>query len=206
MTRRLVTGDALYCQRALCRQIVEAGGDYLISVKENQPTLYEEIALLFAQPPPGEVFATAVHVDKGHGRVERRQLWASTALVGYLDWPGARQVCKLERRSSQNGTQTTEVRYAITSLAEQVGAGQLLASKRGHWGIENRLHYVRDATFGEDASQIRSGAAPEVMAALRNVVIALLRADGARNLAAAVRSNAWHQGAALHLLGLPSGE
>jgi hypothetical protein len=79
---RVVTGDALYCQRDVCRQILDGGGDYLVSVKENQPDLYDDLAVLFRQPPPGERFAAAVQYDKGHGRLERRRLWASAALNG----------------------------------------------------------------------------------------------------------------------------
>lgn len=199
---RLLTGDAQYCQRAVCRETVDRGGDYLVSVKENQPDLFGEIALLFDQPPPGEVFATAVQYDKGHGRLEVRRLWASTALAGYLDWPGAQQVCKLERRCTRRGVVTTEVRYAITSLGAAVGADRLLAYKRGHWGIENRVHYIRDVSMGEDASQIRTGGAPEVMAALRNVVLGLLRQAGWTNIAAGLRYYSWRPEDARRLLGI----
>jgi len=199
---RVVSGDALYCQRSVCQYIVDHDGDYLLTLKENQPELFEEVALLFDQPPPGEVFAMAEHYDKGHGRVEARRLWASAALADYLDWPGVRQVCKVERVVHRNGGTTREVRYAITSLGETTRAGRLLACVRGHWSIENRLHYVRDETFGEDRSQIRSGAAPEVMAALRNLVIGLLRQSGQTNIAAALRQQAWQPGAALKLLGI----
>jgi predicted transposase YbfD/YdcC len=199
---RVVTGDALYCQRSVCQQILDDGGDYLIGVKENQPELFEEIALLFAQPPPGEVFTIASQHDKGHGRREIRRLWASTALAEYLDWPGAQQVCKVERRNSQHGMVTTEVRYVITSLAAAVGADALLAAKRGHWGIENRVHYVRDVSLGEDGSQVRSGSAPQILAALRNAVIGLLRQAGHSNIAAALRQQGWQSGAALRLLGI----
>lgn len=197
---RVITADALYCQRAICRQIVD--GDYLITVKENQPELFGAIALLFDQPPPGEVFATVVQYDKGHGRLEVRRLWASTALAGYLDWPGATPVCKIERRCHRQGTVTTEVRYAITSLGARVGAERLFAYRRRHWSIENRVHDVRDVSLGEDASQVRTGAAPEVMAALRNVVLGLLRQAGWRNIAAGLRHCGWHPAAAFRLLGI----
>jgi len=199
---RVLTGDALYCQRQLCRQIREAYGHYLVIVKENQPKLYQDIELLFAQPPPGEVFPTAQKWDRGHGREEVRRLWASTALREYLDWPGVRQVCKVERVTERKGKVSSEVRYAITSLGESVGPDRLLRLVRGHWSIENRLHYVRDVTLGEDMSQVRSGSAPEVMAALRNVVIGVLRAAGWTNIAAGLRDIAWQQGVALRLLGL----
>jgi len=198
----VLTGDALYCQRQICSQIREAYGHYLVIVKENQPQLYRDIELLFAQPPPGEVFPTVQQWNRGHGREEVRRLWASTALREYLDWPGVSQVCKVERVTERKGKVSSEVRYAITSLGESVGAARLLRLVRGHWAIENRLHYVRDVTFGEDGSQVRTGSAPEVMAALRNVVIGVLRAAGRTNIAAGLRDIGWQPGAALRLLGL----
>lgn len=199
---RLVTGDALDCQRHLCQQIVAAKGDYLVIVKANQPGLSQAIALLFEDPPPGEVFRMAEQRGKHGDRQELRRLWASTALREYLDWPGAQQVLKIERVSERKGTVTRQVRYAMTSLGERTSARQLLDQVRGHWGIENRLHDVRDVTFGEDASQVRSGSAPQVMAALRNAVIGLLRQAGWTNIAEALRHNGWRQGEALRLLGI----
>ncbi len=199
---RLVTGDALYCQRGLCRQVKEAGGHYLVIVKRNQKTLYEDIEYLFAEPLPGEKFPM-VEQRGWHGdRREVRRLWASTALMGYLNWPGVRQVCKIERETERKGKVGGEVRYAITNLGEEVKPEQLLRHIRGHWAIENRLHYVRDVTFGEDASQVRKGSAPQVMAALRNTVISILRQDGWANIAAGLRHYAWNQDKALALLGL----
>jgi predicted transposase YbfD/YdcC len=199
---RLVTGDALYCQRTLCQTIVEAGGDYLVFVKANQPTMEASIQLLFDEPPPGEVFAF-VEVKGRHGdRHEVRRLWASTALSEYLDWPGVQQVAKVERTVTPATSSPGETRYVITSLGPSVGPRALLKEVRGHWAIENRLHYVRDVTFGEDASTVRTGSAPEVMTALRNTVLAFLRAQGYQNIAAGLRQNSWQPGTALRLLGL----
>ena len=211
---RLVTGDALYCQRKFCREVSGAEGDYLVIVKGNQPGLFSDIELLFEEPPEGEVFAFAEQRDRHGGRLDVRRLWGSVALRSHLDWPGAQQVCKIERVSERKGKVTREVRYAVTSLREEVGAQQLLRHVRGHWGIgpkvgrpagQNRLHYVRDVTFGEDASQVRTGSAPEVMAALRNVVIGVLRQAGATNIAAALREVGWQRCTALRLLGLTVG-
>lgn len=201
---RLVTGDALYCQRTLCRQIRRKGGEYLVIVKANQPELLWALTTLFAEPPPGECFATAVTWDQHGDRVERRQVWVSSALTGYLDWPGARQVLRVERRCLRKGQRTRKVRYAITSLGQEVDAATLLGYIRGHWSIENRLHWVRDVTMGEDASQVRSGAAPQILAALRSTVIALARNAGWTNIAEALRHYAWQPGAALAVLGLGS--
>jgi DNA-binding GntR family transcriptional regulator len=129
--------------------------------------------------------------NKGHGRHERRRLEASTRLAEHLDWPGVSQVCRIQRWRYAPGKEEHEVAYAITSLPRSVAdAATLLAWNRGHWGIENRSHYVRDVTFGEDASQIRAGHAPQIMAALRNGLITALRAEGVKNIAAALRQNA----------------
>lgn len=202
LSGRLVTGDALYCQTALCRQILAQDGDYLVTVKANQPELWWALQTLFAAPPPGEAFATAVSWDQHGDRIETRRLCASTALADYLAWPGGRQVLCVERVCVRRGKTTRQVRYAMTSLGPEVGADALLRYVRGHWAIENRLHWVRDVTLGEDASQVRSGSAPQVMAALRNTVLGLLRGAGWTNSAAALRHYAWQPGAALAVLGL----
>jgi predicted transposase YbfD/YdcC len=197
---KVVTGDALYAQRHLCQQIISGKGDYLFIVKRNQPQLYADIALLFSEPPVGERFPRVEQRSRHGDRREVRQLWTSTALEGYLNWPGVRQVCKIEREVEQKGRRQVEVRYAITSLGPEVRSGKILSLVRGHWGIENRLHWVRDVTFGEDLCQIRKGSAPQVMAGLRNVVLGLLRKAGVKNVAAALRHNGWHQGIPRQLL------
>lgn len=131
-----------------------------------------------------------------------RSLWASTVVQGYLEWPGVAQMGKLERRTERKGKLGDEVRYAITSLGGEVGPGQWLKPVHGHWGIEHRLHRVRDATLGEDATPVQTGAAAQVMAALRNLVIGLLRQANWANIAASLRHDGWQPGAALQLLGI----
>lgn len=116
---------------------------------------------------------------------------ASTRLAEHLDWPGMAQACRIERWRRLPGKQEHEVTYAITSAPRPLAdAAVLLTWNRGHWGIENRSHYVRDVTMGEDASTIRKGHAPGVLAGLRNGIITALRAEGATNIAAALRKNA----------------
>ena len=139
-----------------------------------------------------------------HGdRQERRELRASAALNGYVRWPHVGQVCALERPITRRGRTTRETAYAITSLTPAQAAPQrLLALWRGHWAIENRLHWVRDVTFDEDRCPVRTGAGPQVLAALRNTVIGVLRRAGHPNIAAALRTYAGHPTAALALLGL----
>jgi hypothetical protein len=139
--------------------------------------------------------------------VEERRLTLSVGLAGYLDWPGVRQVFRIERRRMQRRTGVIEEEtvYGVTSLgAERADAGAILQMVREHWHIENRSHWVRDVTFDEDRSQVRVGSIPEVMAALRNLTIGILRCAGATNLAAAGRSYAAHPDRALALLGLPT--
>ena len=134
---------------------------------------------------------TATTLDKGHGRRERRTLKATTALNEYLDWPGVAQVGQVESEVVKNGKTTHETRYFVTSVSRVVGdAGQLLKWVRGHWSIENRSHYVRDVTMGEDSSRIRKHSGPQVMAALRNATISFLRTMGVTNVAEALRRNA----------------
>ncbi len=135
--------------------------------------------------------STATTLDKGHGRLERRTLKATTVLNEYLDWPGVAQVGQVESEVLRDGKTTHETRHFITSVSRPVAdAGQLLTWARGHWSIENRSHYVRDVTMGEDASRIRKGTGPQVMAALRNATIGFLRTMGRTNIAESLRRNA----------------
>ena len=202
---RVVTADALLTQRAVAQAIVARGGDYLLAVKENQPTLLWEVAAAFDVPAADAPPATEAHRQHG-GRVETRRLAASTALVGYSDWPALAQALRLERRVVAKATGAVlrqEVVYAVTSLApERATPAQLLTLWREHWHIENKLHYVRDVTFDEDRAQVRAGTAPQCMAAFRNLAIGLLRLLGAPNIAAATRRYAAQPARALAALGL----
>ena len=200
---RVVTGDALYAQRELSQRVLAMGGDYLWTLKDNQPSVKEAVSLLFEEPPWGEGLAEACQEGRHGDRWERRRLWASTALNDYLDWPGLGQVCCVERVRRHKGKETVERAYAITSLTpEQADAARLLEIWRGHWGIENQVHWVRDVVFGEDLSQVRTGSAPQLLAALRNLVIGILRLSGATNLSAALRHYGWKPWKTLTLIGL----
>jgi predicted transposase YbfD/YdcC len=203
---RVVTMDALLTQRQIAQQIVAAGGDYVMVVKENQPQLLEDIETVFALAPiAGERRTAAATLDLGHGRIEQRGLQTSNVLVGYSDWPGLAQVFRLERQViiKKTGEVREEVVAGVTSLApERADAARLLALVRGQWQIENQSHWVRDVTFDEDRSQVRCGNIPQVMAALRNTVIGLMRRAGYTNMAAACRHFAAQPTAALHLIGI----
>lgn len=204
---RVLTGDALFCQRAICQQVRAAGGDYLLLVKENQRTLYEDIQLLFDPPPvlarrPLADLRTVRTIDTGHGRrPEIRELWASTDLTTYLDWPGLAQVFRVERTWRVHGQPKRALHYGITSLSPAVGPpDQLLRLKRGHWTIENRLHWRKDVTFGEDASLIHVGQGPTVMALLRDAAVSLLHHHGVRQVAARLRAHSQQPEAAISLV------
>lgn len=203
----VTTMDALLTQAHVAQQILDQGGHYLMVVKQNQPTLYDNIALLFQTPPlpaqPGETQAYTSH-GKAHGRLEQRTVESSTALNDYLDWPGVAQVLRrtCRRVTVRSGLVESETTYGITSLPRRLaGPEQLERFWRGHWTIENRLHYVRDATLGEDRCQVHTGTAPQVLAALRNGILSLLRYHGWSNIAEANRRYAANPQKALHLLG-----
>ena len=198
----VITGDALYCQRDYCQQLLDAGGDYLVIVKKNQRELYDAIALAFAEPVWGAQYRQARRRGRHGDRWETRQLRATEALNEYLDWPGGAAGLPSAAAGGTEGERVYGDALRYHQPGEGDRAGELLEYVRGHWGIENRLHYVRDVTLGEDASQVRTGAAPQVMAALRNVVLGLLRSGGETNIAAAIRRIGWTPGQALAILGL----
>jgi predicted transposase YbfD/YdcC len=152
-------------------------------------------------PPPAG--STATTTDKGHGRYEKRTLRRTTILTKTQDWAGLKQGFELTRERTIQGVTTRETVYGISSLSVvEADATRLLELTRGHWGIENGLHYKRDVTLGEDASRVRREAAPEVMASLRNSIIYLLGRTAAESLAAAVRTMSNCFDKALTLLGL----
>jgi predicted transposase YbfD/YdcC len=185
--------DALLTQRQIAEQILTQNGDYLMVVKRNQPSLYEAIEFLFSSPPipaSADEYLSYSYANPGHGRIERRTLESSTALNDYLDWPGVGQVLRRTRRSTSTTTSeiSEHVSYAVTSLDRRRALPkQLEALWRGHWTIENNLHYVRDESMGEDRSTLRSGNTPHAMAALRNAVLTLLRYAGWTNIPDAFR-------------------
>ena len=216
MKGAVVTADALLTQRDIARNIVEdQGADYVFTVKDNQPTLRKDIEdpricsrrtnrrrndgsrptrclrrrRLF--PPQHRT------VDKGHGRIETREIWTSTELNNYANFPYIGQVFRIRRTTTdldgnlvKGRTSSVETVYGLTSLPpHRASPPRILAYNRGHWEIENRLHHVRDMTYDEDRSQVRRGRGPNAMASVRNVAISLLRLAGAESIAAATRSS-----------------
>jgi Transposase DDE domain len=179
----------------------------VLIVKENQGELFRLLQLYLDGPlrPYLRVQAQREY-DTGHGRVERRDLQLTAAVAGKFGWAGLAQGFRLERwaREKQSGKERQEVVYGITSLPPRLaGPEELLGLTRGQWLIENRSHWVRDVTYGEDHSQARCGSIPQVMAAVRNTAIGLLRWAGHPNIAAATRYYAARPCAALALVGIP---
>lgn len=203
---RVFTMDAMLTQRDVAQAIVDGGGDYLMTVKANQGQLLADIEAVFSQPETlADTMARAETRDLGHGRIERRCLTTSTALVGYSDWPGLQQVYRIERFTiiKKSGQRRQEVVYGVTSLtAQEANPQDLLGLSRGHWSIENKCHWLRDVTFDEDRSQVRCGQLPQTMTSLRNAVISLMRSLGEPNIAAACRRFSAQPTAALAALGV----
>jgi Transposase DDE domain len=198
---RLVRGEARYCQKALCHHISATGGEYLVAVKAHQahqPDLLEEVPLLFREPPPGDHLLTARQVDQQGGRLAVRQWRASAPLASSLraaGWEAAGLVLEGETHVRWPAHPTRpvrqQVRFFLTSRPAHPSAAEAVQATRRQWHIENRLQWPRDVTLGEEACQVRSGHAPQALAAVRNLVVALLRSHGVSNLAAALRTNAW---------------
>jgi len=197
---RLVTADALHTQTAFAQAVLDQGGDYLLCVKGNQPTLYDDIALAFADPATC-CSPTVNTTDRQRGRTDVRSLRTTTCLNSYItSMPQVGQVAELTRTVTRKGKTTHEVVFLITSRTPARGSPrQLLAWIRGHWSIEAR-HTVRDGSFGEDHSRLRTGHAPQIMAALRNLCITLLHRTKHPEISAARRSFAYHPAQALALL------
>jgi predicted transposase YbfD/YdcC len=193
---KVVVGDALHAQRDLSEQVVKAGGDYLWTIKENQPNTYQAIELLFTTPDPVKVgldFQTAHKVNKGHGRIEERTLTSSNLLNNYLDWPFVQQVFRLERKFSfRRKGQVVRiehfVHYGLTSLPRtKADAAQLLSFKRLYWQIETGLHFRRDVTFHEDATRMSHPHAARNLATVHNIILSLFARLGLHNAAQARR-------------------
>lgn len=216
ISQKVVTGDAMHTQRGLAAQILEAQGDYVLPVKENQPQLYKNIQALFAPeyPKPGfgkiqTDFLSAQKVNKGHGRLETRTITTSEMLNAYAAWPGLAQVYRLERqfqwrRNGRAYRTSSQVEFGITSLTRKESSpGRLLLIRRAHWGIETGLHYRRDVTLKEDATRMTVGNTGKVMASINNLVLALIRQASFHNAAQARRWFAAHLPQAFSLLATP---
>jgi len=181
----VVTIDAMGCQTEIAEQIIDQGADYVLTVKDNQPHLHEDIAFFFELAHKND-FQKVDHtydrtVNKGHGRLEIRQCWAISGedslqfLRDHDQWEGLQTIAMVHSQRQVNGKTTAETRYYISSLANN--AKKILHAARGHWGVENSLHWVLDVAMGEDDSRIRKDNGPESMAVLRRIALNLLKQE-----------------------------
>jgi predicted transposase YbfD/YdcC len=189
----IVTIDAMHTQHDTAQVILGRGADYVMTVKGSMPTLYRQLKKL-----PWAAVPSVSAVSTDHGRRACRTIKAALA-PAWIGFEGAAQVAQLRRTVTKKGKKTVEVVYLITSDRDADPA-TLAAWVRGHWEIENRLHWVRDVTYQEDKSLVRTGNAPRVMASLRSLAISLLRLDGHANIAAANRHHARDPQRTLNLL------
>ena len=189
----VITIDAMHTQSDTAQVITGRGADYVMTVKGNMPTLYRQLKKL-----PWAAIPAISDVSTDHGRRARRTIKAALA-PAWIGFDGAAQVAQLRRTVTKNGKKTVEVVYLITSDRDADPA-TLAAWVRCHWEIENRLHWVRDVTYQEDKSLVRTGNAPRVMATMRSLAISLLRLDGQTNIAAANRHHARDPQRTLQLL------
>jgi len=174
ITGRDITGDALLTQRAIAAYIVEQHAHYHLTVKGNQPTLENDIALLFKHRRAPDYVEVS---PPEHGRIETRRIWCSTELNDYLDFPYVGQVFLIERESidKKSGEQSLDIALGITSRTpQQASPPRVLEVNRGHWTIES-VHYIIDWNYDEDRSRIRTGFGPENITRLRRFAVGVLR-------------------------------
>jgi predicted transposase YbfD/YdcC len=199
---RVYTADALHTHLPFVELLWMLGGYVVLVVKGNQPTLLADLATYFADPLAR--YEQDSTTDYQRGRIEVRRIKVSTEMNMYLSsWPHITHVAELRRTVTvrRTGKTTHEIVYLLTILPPHLAApSRLLELVRGHWSIENSLHYVRDVTFGEDRSRLRTGNAPQIMAALRNLVITLIHRSGSCQIAATRRHFASHPQEAFALL------
>jgi len=188
---RLISADAMHTQKKWCATVTAFGGDYLLIAKDNQPTLRQDLVDFFTDPQAErDEWETAKHCQKGHGRLEVRQIWTSTQMNEWFEpqWAGVAQVFCVHRQVREGDKRREETVYGLSSLTrKQAPAVQLLAHVQAHWRVENRLHFRRDVTLGEDASQVRKQGAPQALAALNGVVLALMDWLRVSNVASKMR-------------------
>lgn len=203
---RILTADAMHTQRAFCAQVKRLGGEYLLIAKDNQQETKEDIADLFEdRTPDRRRWTTAQTYNKGHGRQEWRHITCSPDLNEWFEkqWSGIEQVFRVqrERLCTKTGERSCEVMYGFTSLsASQAPPEEVLRLLRDHWRIENRLHWRRDVTLGEDGCQSRSGKVPVMLSILNTVVLSLMDRLKVANIPRQIRQFNAHPQQAIKLL------
>jgi predicted transposase YbfD/YdcC len=203
----LVTIDAMGCQKDIARQITAQGGDYLLAVKGNQPTLLQAIQAAFLDQHESETVDRQGRVEKSHGRIvgQVASVLAAPGVVDPAEWPKCKTIGLVDAvRCVGDYESDWERRYYISSRA--LTAEQLAAAVRAHWGIENRLHWVLDVSFGEDSSTICKDNAPQNLSLLKKIVLNLIRLDTTDKTKASLRLKrkgaAWDDDVRQNMLGL----
>jgi predicted transposase YbfD/YdcC len=214
----IVTVDAMGCQKKIAKEIIESDADYVLALKGNQETVHQEVKEFLDQilaetqaPRPAgarlskaaATLAACQTVEKDHGRLEVRRYYQSAALDWFADleqWEGLKTVGMVEATREWNGKRTVERRYYLSSLSLNVE--QFARAVRGHWGIENKLHWVMDVCFREDQSRARTGYAAENLATLRRLALNLLKRDTTkrRGIKGKQLNASWDHGYLLRLL------
>lgn len=204
----VVTIDAEGCHKKIAGAIVAGGGDYLLQLKGNQPLFHKEVVDLFdrclTDDCHGIAYSTAKSLDKGHGRIEERRLWATSEIGWFAEaskWKNLRSLIRVQARRTVNGQTSSEYHYYISSLPAD-NASKLLAYVRGHWGIENSLHWCLDMQFREDERRIRQGNAAENFARLSRIAMNLLKAQSHHKVGIATKRKCcgWSQDYLLRVL------
>jgi predicted transposase YbfD/YdcC len=216
----IVTLDAMGCQKDIAREIKESDAEYVLALKGNHETVHREvqefldtaIAESKSWKPPGaipnpiaEKLASQKTVEKDHGRIETREYYQSANLDWFADlakWEGLQTVGMVEAKREVNGKITTERRYYLSSLPLDVA--RFARAVRGHWGIENKLHWVLDVQFGEDQSRARTGYAAENLATLRRFALNLLKSEKTkkRGIRGKQLNASWDHAYLLRLIGI----
>lgn len=200
---RIISTDAMHTQKQWCAGVHAYGGYDLTMVKKNQPQLYEDLMEFFEEPEAQqEEWQDAKRVQKGHGRLEYRELWSSTQMNAWCEtaWAGVAQVFRLRRQVKNADKERQETLYGLTNLPRKnANAARLLALQHAHWRVEKRLHYRRDVSLGEDACQVRIAGAPQAWAALNAGGLALMDWLQVPNVAAQMRHFCAHPAEALPL-------
>jgi len=213
----IVTTDAMGCQKKIAKQIIDSGADYVLALKGNHETVHEEVKTYLDDTIRQQDADRAAHrnetselvymetVEKNHGRFEIRRYWQSENIDWFVDlgkWKGLRSVGVVEAVREIKGQTSTERRYYLSSLPGDIG--RFATAVRGHWGIENQVHWHMDVSFGEDQSRARTGYAAENLATLRRLALNLLKRDMTkkRGIRGKQRIAGWDHGYLLHLLGI----
>jgi predicted transposase YbfD/YdcC len=208
----VVSIDAIGCQKSIVEKIRWAGGDYVLQVKDNQKTLHEKIKALMNEAKldgfagmSGDYFE---QTEKDHGRIETRRVWV-TWDVHYLgdlarQWPGLRSIVMVERVRDVDGNLSTECHYYISSLDRRRSAQRFAYYIRGHWSVENNLHWQLDVSFNEDQRRIRKGHGAENFSRLCRIALNLLKNESTRNVGIATKRKicGWDDQYLLNVLGL----